>query len=370
MPWCNCLARQTADTFQAAATFLELLQIWAESPDAEIAAKIKFAKYHALRIAKAIKNGEDPNATNPRAHREELLEQPPIDPTDPEAEQMMDKPVTRTTTTTMAAQPRPRQPSVEEIPDESDSILREMALRSTADESIHPSRSSSMPPPAAAAASIRPTLPSAASHEPPTSPSMQDHSELADSTEEPATTSLELPSAPESLGAAGSPFVLPDTPAAIGKDVGGPSSAPSSSLSGVFQSFPPPTSLSPFSDLPGGPRDLTASTHQFTPDSLPHTPSEQPQPPSRPAVQGPPHFAQQQHHHRHLAASTTHPPTASTSSHLTSQSSAPTASTTVDDQAIALAQKHARWAVSALTFDDVQTAVKELRTSLRHLGVE
>jgi vacuolar protein sorting-associated protein VTA1 len=42
----------------------------------------------------------------------------------------------------------------------------------------------------------------------------------------------------------------------------------------------------------------------------------------------------------------------------------------VDDQAIALAQKHARWAVSALTFDDVNTAIKELRSSLKCLGAE
>jgi vacuolar protein sorting-associated protein VTA1 len=42
----------------------------------------------------------------------------------------------------------------------------------------------------------------------------------------------------------------------------------------------------------------------------------------------------------------------------------------VDDQAIALAQKHARWAVSALAFDDVDTAIKELRKSLKQLGVE
>ncbi|KAI5296212.1 hypothetical protein KEM52_005155 [Ascosphaera acerosa] len=55
----------TADTFQAAATFFELLSIWG-TPDPEIAAKVKFAKYHALRIARALKAGEDPNLTNPK----------------------------------------------------------------------------------------------------------------------------------------------------------------------------------------------------------------------------------------------------------------------------------------------------------------
>ena len=41
-----------------------------------------------------------------------------------------------------------------------------------------------------------------------------------------------------------------------------------------------------------------------------------------------------------------------------------------DDQTIAQAQKHARWAVSALTFDDVNTAVRELKNSLKALGAE
>ena len=33
-----------------------------------------------------------------------------------------------------------------------------------------------------------------------------------------------------------------------------------------------------------------------------------------------------------------------------------------------LAQKHAKWAISALAFEDVPTAVKELRIALRALG--
>jgi vacuolar protein sorting-associated protein VTA1 len=33
------------------------------------------------------------------------------------------------------------------------------------------------------------------------------------------------------------------------------------------------------------------------------------------------------------------------------------------------AQKHAKWAISALNFEDVPTAVKELRIALQALGV-
>jgi vacuolar protein sorting-associated protein VTA1 len=41
----------------------------------------------------------------------------------------------------------------------------------------------------------------------------------------------------------------------------------------------------------------------------------------------------------------------------------------VDDEAIAKAQKHARWAISALNYEDVETAVKELKNALNTLGV-
>lgn len=57
--------RQTADTYQAAATFLEVNNIWGPL-SAEIASQIKYAKYHAVRILKALKAGEDPNASNPK----------------------------------------------------------------------------------------------------------------------------------------------------------------------------------------------------------------------------------------------------------------------------------------------------------------
>ena len=39
-----------------------------------------------------------------------------------------------------------------------------------------------------------------------------------------------------------------------------------------------------------------------------------------------------------------------------------------DEEAIMKAQKHARWAISALNFEDVNTAVDELRGALNALG--
>ena len=42
----------------------------------------------------------------------------------------------------------------------------------------------------------------------------------------------------------------------------------------------------------------------------------------------------------------------------------------VDDASISKAEKHAKWAISALNFDDVPTAVKELRNALETLGAK
>jgi len=47
---------------------------------------------------------------------------------------------------------------------------------------------------------------------------------------------------------------------------------------------------------------------------------------------------------------------------------APAADVVVDEEAVVKAQKHARWAISALNFEDVPTAIKELRSALETLG--
>ncbi|KAI9869786.1 MAG: hypothetical protein M1823_008955, partial [Watsoniomyces obsoletus] len=95
---------------------------------------VKFAKYHAVRIAKAIKAGEDPNLSNP-APEPTLEEQlPPLDPNDADV-QMLE------------GGAKPRQPSVVEVPDEADKIQQNLARTSSLDQSLHPSRDTSMPPP-------------------------------------------------------------------------------------------------------------------------------------------------------------------------------------------------------------------------------
>lgn len=211
-----------------------------------------------------------------------------------------------------------RQPSVEEIPDDGDRVQRLMARQSSLDESLHPSRSSSIPPHVS-------TAPAQAPAPAVVSPAPAGQPMDVDAEQEPGLT---LPSAPETIAPPPSVPNLPSTPGTTNlRAPSHPSQPPDS-----FQSFPPPAhSLDPasFYSPPTAPAEPA-------PAPAPVVPNQAPQPMRAPAPQA------------------------------TSQANAPG----MDDQSIGLAQKHARWAVSALTFDDVGTAVNELRNSLRYLGAE
>lgn len=218
-----------------------------------------------------------------------------------------------------------RQPSVEEIPDDGDRVQRQLAGQSLLDESLHPSRSSSIPPHVSTAPSS--TIPAPAPAPVPKTPSPAQNMDV-DNENEPG---LSLPSAPETIAPPPSVPHLPDTPDR-------PSlSPPRPSHPEGFHSFPPP-STNPPSSPPAASHDPTSFYNRPTAPPGP-TPVVKPAPaPAIPAVPAP----------------------APVPGQATSQA--------VDDQAIASAQKHARWAVSALTFDDVNTAINELRNSLRCLG--
>ncbi|KAB8074679.1 Vta1 like-domain-containing protein [Aspergillus leporis] len=304
----NKVSKQTADTFQAAATFLELCQIW-NPLEPETAAKVKFAKYHAVRIAKAIRAGEDPNESNPVIKEGNELEGDDLEvkSNDPEVQAIVGS---------LAAQER--QPSVEDVPD----------------ESTHPSELSPiLPPPPTGFAEGR-----SASHDAARSPTQ----DMDIDTEQ--GPSLNLPSAPATLTSSSTSVPnLPDTPTGIGAHQ-------PSGVSDAFQSFPPPSTMPP-SSPPAASDDPGSFYSQH--GATPHQPARSP-PVTAPVV---PRLAPQSAH-----TPTPIVPAGSSSSYGNSQA--------VDDQAIALAQKHARWAVSALTFDDVNTAIKELRSSLKCLGAE
>lgn len=257
--------------------------------DAETESKIKFAKFHALRIVKALKAGEDPNSTNPKPEPTLEDEVPPLDPNDPEVQKI----------NAAAA----HQPTVE-------------------DESL-PTIS---PPPAPNG------LPSAAA-QPPVSPLQP--TDTSDPSKA-AVSPIEPSPANERAGSVGGGYfpevptftsepTVPNLPTAPPEDV---------------EMKSPGDSLDPNVFYSG-----QASTG--APPALPQAPS--------PAVS---HIAQPAPAPTHHAA-----PAALNSSSAQGQGPYRT-----DDEATMLAQKHARWAISALNFEDVNTAVKELRNALRALG--
>lgn len=130
------------------------------------------------------------------------------------------------------------------------------------------------------------------------------------------TGGLELPSTPATIGGSSSVPRLPDTPTA-------------------FQSFPPP------SEEPSVSTPDPASFYDTPGPSAPIPPSVAPTfvpPPAANVPVAPAPYVPSQPSHG------------------------------LDDNTVQLAQKHARWAVSALNFDDVDTAIKELRNSLKLLG--
>ncbi|KIX01699.1 uncharacterized protein Z518_09425 [Rhinocladiella mackenziei CBS 650.93] len=405
----NKASRQTADTFRASATFLELLQIWGPV-DPEIAAKIKFAKFHAVRIAKALKAGEDPNLSNPKPQTptEETL--PAFDLGDADVQALGSN------------AGKPRQPSVVEVPDEADKVQRGLAQKSILDESLHPSRDTSMPPPTAKKGhqpsvvdvpdeadrvqrslakqssideSLHPSRAPSLSRTPANDVSplaAQDAAAFYTNQPEPADISPldpptnrkpsiggdyfprapspptpELPSAPTM---AGGPTVASPTTDLAGGAPGLPSAPSEPSLASGRSSLATLNQLSRQSPPPPPHRH-----GQFLPQAAPGQPPQippnfQPQAPIPQIPQNPPQLRQ-----AHGAVPPVPPPQqVITSSPVYPAYPVPAAPSTqpvnvvVDEEAMMTAQKHARWAISALNFEDVPTAIRELRGALASLG--
>lgn len=241
----------TGVTFIAAATFLDLLRIFVNPLDKDYADKIRYAKYHASRIIKAFKTGEDPNLYDP--------------------------------------------PVVENEEEQVNDLLNKASLDAQDEAAADPDASQPF------------DLPSAASHDPTNAP-------------------FDLPSA-----AAHDPD---DEPVRL------PSAA----------SHHPDAAPSPFGtgNLPSAP--------SFTPDII--RSSSSPSPPS--SKFSPPSAAPR-------AAAPGAPPSVQTSApashgrHLTKQE----VQVIMDEtEVISTAQKHAKFAISALNYEDMGTAIRELTAAL------
>ena len=338
----NKATRQTADTFQAASTFLELLQVWPPL-DPEIAARIKFAKYHALRIAKAVKAGEDPNLSNPSPDPTPAEEAAPLDPLDPEVQALGG----------LGTATAGWRPAVEDVPDVEHTKSPSLGQTPILDRPQHPSRVSS-----AAPTGLSPSTAPGPSPMPDTGAEHYyqqqnggDVSPLESSHERagsegggyfprtPGTTDQTNPPTTN----AQPPIFIPQASAHV--------SAPISPIQpSTTDTFPP-----------GGP--------QYPPQPPAAAPSLPPQPPVQSPSAPPPHlvsspYTQAPPPQQWQPSAPLQPPAV--------QSLAPPptqqASHVVDDEAIVRAQKHARWAISALNFEDIGTAVSELQGALRALG--
>ncbi|KAI1491308.1 Vta1 like-domain-containing protein [Biscogniauxia mediterranea] len=316
----NKVTQQTASTFEAAATFFQLTNIWGQ-PDAETLGKIKYSKWNAARILKAIKEGKDPNESNPKQEEERAEESAPaLDPNDPEVQMIH------------SAQPRPV--TVEDVPDEGG---KEQPTAS----------GYSLQSPARVSAPTSPLLPSAPAPEQvspiaPPDPPVQDLGDFFPSAPAPpAESTLDLPSttsmpAPGSQPFGGAPSAPPAIPSPSSHEPGAPPSLPSAPQDFYRTTPQPPTyTPTPHSIPPQQQRELPAAQNYSSHPPQPTAPSAAPRPTQQYGSSGGP----------------------------TSSSSYNT-----DDMAIVQAQKHAKWAISALNFEDVPTAVRELQAALATLG--
>ncbi|KAF7943941.1 uncharacterized protein EAE97_006011 [Botrytis byssoidea] len=337
----NKVTKQTAETFQAAATFLELLNIWSP-PDVETQAKIKYAKWNAVRIVKALKEGKDPNESNPKPQPTPKDELPSLDPNDPEVQ--------------LLGEQKAQQASVEDVTDEQDQLEVKLARQSSLDRSLHPSKQvSAQGSPNNESAPFEPYprdgFPYNAAQDDnvsPLEPSPKDRNgsigggyfpEVPTFTSEPRDATLPTAPAPDTTF----DLDLPDTSSLAAPGIS-PGTSPGMKPSPDFQSFPPPT-------LPGEQPSATAPQDFY----------RQPPPSDHGNLHVPP-------------TNQTYQPGPPPSNNFTAPIVPPVTQArsqlNTDDEAIAKAQKHARWAISALNFEDAETAVKELRAALQTLGAQ
>ncbi len=293
------VTKQTADTFLAGATFLELVNIWAP-PDAETMSKIRYAKWNAVRIVKAFKEGTDPNESNPRPDPAgEQTGAPDLDPNDPEVQQFSGS----------SHSQYPPAPTVQEVPDHDEDASR-LAPQFNMNRSLHPSAQS---------------------------PPKDDSYEVS-----PIDSPQDVAGRYRNNSVGGGYF--PDVPTDVRPVT--PPSAPTD----IPTHLPP--APSPSTTTAGSPQVPTNFSSQSA-----HAPPPLPvfDTPAVPTVAAP------------VAAGL--PSDYGHTAGITGQSARSGYGEFVpNDVAISKAQKHARWAISALNFEDSDTAIRELRAALQTLG--
>ncbi|EHA56894.1 hypothetical protein MGG_06787 [Pyricularia oryzae 70-15] len=312
----NKCTQQTANTFDAAATFLNLLSVWGPL-DADTKQKIKYAKWNTVRILKAIKEGTDPNESNPK---------PEPEPAALEADELNNMGVT-----SPSAGPFPA--TVEDAP-ESSSIRGDPSLVS------------------------QPQTPASA-----VAPHQQD--------------SMTLPDAPHGNAGYFDPAATPQPPS-----IPSPMSPPLQPSAGPGDLPQRWTPTPPAADTAFSPPPPKEENNQYAQNSAPEPatapPTFAPSPAAMPAVAPPPALVSPPASYMNMAPNPSTvsygQPSAPAISSNTATAHASTAPTiapggyNVDDASVRKAQKHCKWAISALNFEDAATAVRELELALQTLG--
>jgi vacuolar protein sorting-associated protein VTA1 len=265
---------------------------------------------------KAIKEGKDPNESNPRPKSEpqqtpetELFnELRPLDPNDPEVQALN------------ASSSNPRQASIQDVPDEQDMVESPPAGQSGLDRSLQPFPEQSQPT-------------SAVQHPYESTTVNQEVSPIE-------------PSPNYDTGSIGGSY-FPSVP--------------------MTSASPPP----PHQPSPPSPTLSTTSSrrapHNFK--SLPGPDFAQasiPSVPQNPPSQHRPYYPQHQYLQPSSMPQPSQPPIDDYSRKPSLYSNKPIP----DDEDMAKAQKHAKWAISALNFEDHETAIRELKNALESLHAD
>ncbi len=235
---------------------------------------------------------------------------------------------------------QPKPATVEDVPDGDDSLHPEASTYSH-NPPAPVSAPISPPPFAPAPEQVSPIAPPEQQSEIGSSGYFPDASNTSHSEQD----SFTLPSAP-SMPAGGLPSAGLHDPTVPSQVVPGPSSHDHGV--GSYSISPP--------DAASTPQDFYRSAPPPPPASAPAPPVVPPQQRNIQAQAPPP--AASSHY--------THPsqPTRQTAYNTTNTSTG----YSTDDMAMLQAQKHAKWAISALNFEDVPTAVRELQSALAVLG--
>jgi vacuolar protein sorting-associated protein VTA1 len=313
---------------------------------------------------KAIKEGKDPNESNPKPTQAPEEKLPALDPNDPDVQ-------------LLGSNPQPRQASVEDVPDEQDQVDARLARQSSIDQSLHPSTQVS----ARGSPQVAPPFEPYPRDGFPYTAVQDDNVSPLEPSPNPRNGSVGGGYFPEvpTFTSETQDSTLPTAPANDVLDLGlpdHPSNAPGSGVTpGVgappdLQSFPPPSLNQPPSE--SLPQDFYTQSSPSQQNNAP-TNAPFPPPPHHPAPYRP---SPPTTNYEPPSASTTpyhppipqHPRPVPPSAPIPGPAQPRRPAYNVDPESVAKAQKHAKWAISALNFEDAETAVKELRLALQTLG--